>query len=257
MTTVDTDALPGIGLAELVAGASLQARQDRKYVVTAPTLVAVLDELADRLAVLEIEGERGCTYTTTYYDTDDRLCYRQHVQEVRRRFKARTRTYVGSGLIRLELKAKGPGGHTVKHALDGAAAELDDDGRAFLRTALDDSYGAAYAPWVVPALQEALRMTCRRTTLSGLAEQVRVTADTGLLLGGQQLRAGLVLLEVKSAGPRTDVDRVLVRHGARPTSFSKYVAAAELDPAVVPRPRKHPARLLHRCFVRCDDEQAA
>ncbi len=255
--TLDTTALPTIGLADLVAGASLQIRQDRKYVVAAPTLADVLDELRGRLAVLDIDGERGCTYATTYYDTVDRLCYRQHVQEVRRRFKARTRTYVGSGLIRLELKAKGAGGHTVKHALDGAAAELDDDGRVFLRTALDDSYGATYAPSVVPALREALRMTCRRTTLTGLTEQVRVTADTDVLFRDRQLRPGLVLLEVKSAGPRTDVDRALVRHGARPTSFSKYIAAAELDPYVVPRLRKRPSRLVDRCFVPRHDERAA
>ncbi len=247
--SIDTALLPSLTLTQLNAGSSLQARQDRKYVVTQDLLGSIIDELADQVAVLDLDGERGCTYATTYYDTSDLLCYRHHAQNVRRRFKARTRTYVGSGLVRLELKVKGAGGHTVKHALDGAAPGLDGHGRAFLRAALDRSYGTTYAPAVVPALQEVLRMTCHRTTLAGTAEQVRITADTELELGGWRLRPGLVLLEVKSAGPRTDVDRALVRHGARPMSFSKYIAALELAALRHDRPRKHQARLLDRCFV--------
>ena len=247
--TIDTATLPGLTLTQLNAGSSLQARQDRKYVVTEALLGEVMDELVGTVAVLDLDGERGCTYETTYYDTPDRLCYRHHAQNVRRRFKARTRTYVGSGLVRLELKVKGAGGHTVKHALDGAAPGLDGPGRAFLRSALDRSYGTTYAPGVVPSLGAVLRMTCHRTTLAGTAEQVRITADTELELGGWRLRPGLVLLEVKSAGPRTDVDRALVRRGARPTSFSKYIAALELAALGDDRPRKHQARLLDRCFV--------
>lgn len=255
--SVDTAHLPGLSLTELSAASSLQARQDRKYVLSESLLEQVMAELAGRVAVLEVDGARGCTYATTYYDTPDLLCYRQHAQEVRRRFKARTRTYVESGLVRLELKAKGPGGQTVKHALDGAAPVLDGAGRSFLRAALDRSYSPTYLPAAVPALAPVLEMTCRRTTLVGLAEQVRVTADTDLRLGDRVLRPGLVLLEVKSAGPRTDVDRALVRQGARPTSFSKYIAAIELDGSQVPRPRKHPARLLAHCFVQDEQRRTA
>lgn len=255
--SIDTASLPGLTLSQLNAGAALQARQDRKYVVTEELLSDVVDELTGRVAVLDLDGERGCTYETTYHDTPDLLCFRQHAQDVRRRFKARTRTYVGSGLVRLELKVKGPGGHTVKHALDGAAPRLDGHGRAFLRSALDRSYGTSYAPSVVPALDAVLRMTCHRTTLAGTTEQVRITADTELELGGWRLRPGLVLLEVKSAGPRTDVDRALVRRRARPTSFSKYIAALELAALQHDRPRKHQARLLDRCFVRQDDRVGA
>lgn len=129
---------------------------------------------------------------------------------------AHTRTYVGSALVRLELKAKGPGGQTIKHALDHSTPHLSDGGRAFLRSALDANYGPMYLPKVVPALQEVLSMTCVLSTFAGLSEQVRITADSELRLAGQQPRAGLVLLEVKSAGPRTDVDRRLLRQGARP-----------------------------------------
>lgn len=247
--SVDTSVLPGLSLAELDTSRSLQARQDRKYVLTEAVLAQVLTDLHGAFAVLEVDGARGCTYATTYYDTANLLCYRQHAQEVRRRFKARTRTYVESGLVRLELKAKGPGGKTVKHALDNAEPGLHGVARSFLRQALDHSYGPAYEPAVVPALQPALTMTCHRTTLVGLDEHVRVTADVDLALGEHVLRPGLVLLEVKSAGPRTDMDRALVAHGARPASFSKYIAAVELDRQRSRRPRKHQARLLEHCFT--------
>ena len=63
-----------------------------------------------------------------------------------------------------------------------------------------------------------------------------------------------MLLEVKSTGPRTDVDRALVRRGARPTSFSKYIAALELAALRHQRPRKHQARVLDRFFVPHGDQ---
>ena len=243
--------LPGISLQDLSAASSLQARQDRKYIVDNDLLAQLVQALAGEVAVLEVDGVRSSRYATRYYDTPHLLTARHHAQGVRRRFKARTRTYIDSGLVRLELKGKGRGGQTVKYALDGAAPGLDARGRTFLRQSLDDCYGAGYLPAVVDGLAPTLDMTCRRTTLVGMAEQVRVTADRDLQFGQLALRPDLVVLEVKSAGPRTRVDRLLLGLGARPTSFSKYVAAVELTcPGAVLR--AHPTRLLERCFTRDD-----
>ena len=239
--------LPGISLQDLSAAISLQARQDRKYVVTDAVLARLVDALDGHVSVLEVDGLRSSRYATRYHDTADLLTARHHAQGVRRRFKARTRTYVDSGLVRLELKGKGRGGQTVKHALDGASPELDGPGRAFLRDALDRCYGPTFLPDVVDQLRPTLEMTCTRTTLVGTTEQVRITADRDLRFGDTALRPGLSVLEVKSAGPRTDVDRLLVGLGARPSSFSKYVAAVELTRRT--GLRAHPARLLDRCFT--------
>lgn len=254
MTLLD---LPGISLQEMSADSALQARQDRKYVVGNEILSQLAEALVGDVAVLEVDGLRSSRYATCYYDTPDLLTARHHAQGVRRRFKARTRTYVDSGLTRLELKAKGGGGQTVKFGLEGAAPDLDPPGRAFLRDALDRCYGTDHLPRIVDRLQPSLQMTCRRTTLVGITERVRVTVDRDLRFERTTLRASLVVLEVKSAGPRTSVDRLLVGLGARPVSFSKYVAAMELisGPAVL---RCHPARLLKRCFTALDEplEQA-
>lgn len=250
MTLID---LPGIALQDLAATDALQARQDRKYVIGTDVLTRLIDTMAGHCAVLEIDGLRSSRYATRYYDTGDLLTARHHAQGVRRRFKARTRTYLDSGLVRLELKGKGGGGgQTVKYALDGAAPELDSIGRVFLRDALDRCYGPRYLPDVVDRLQPTLEMTCTRTTLVGTTEQVRVTVDRDLRFGGTSLRHGLAVLEVKSTGPRTDVDRLLVGFGARPASFSKYVAAVELTRGAEVL-RSHPRGLLRRCFATIQD----
>ena len=246
--------LPGMSLQDLSAGSALQARQDRKYVVDDDALDQLLAALSGQVAVLEVDGLRSSRYATRYYDTDDLVTARHHAQGVRRRFKARTRTYLDSGFVRLELKGKGPGGRTVKFALDGASAELDAAGRMFLQDALARCYGPGYLAGVAQRLRPTLDMTCTRTTLVGTSEQVRVTADRDLRLGEAVLRPGLAVLEVKSAGPRTDVDRVLVGLGARPVSFSKYVAALELNGSA--GLRTHPPRLLSRCFVPADGQLA-
>jgi hypothetical protein len=239
--------LPGICLQDLSAASSLQARQDRKYVIATDVLTRLVNALTGHVAVLEVDGLRSSRYETRYYDTGDLLTARHHAQGVRRRFKARTRSYLDSGLVRLELKGKGGGGHTVKYALDGAATELDSTGRGFLRDALDRCYGPRYLPDVVDRLRPTVDMTCRRTTLVGTTEQLRVTVDRDLRFGGARLRPDLAVLEVKSVGPRTDVDRLLVGLGARPVSFSKYVAAIELTRGAEAL-RRHPAALLRRWF---------
>lgn len=239
--------LPGISLADLSAGSALQTRQDRKYVVDEDVLARLLDALSGQVAVLEVDGKRSSRYATRYHDTADLLTARHHAQGVRRRFKARTRTYLDSGLVRLELKGKRQGGQTVKFALDGAGVELDDAGRAFLQDALTRCYGPDHLPDVAQRLRPVLEMTCTRTTLVGTSEQLRVTADCDLRFGAVALRPGLAVLEVKSAGPRTGVDRLLVGLGARPVSFSKYVAALELTGAAALR--THPTQLLSRCFA--------
>jgi len=87
-------ALAPIGLAELDAHASLQDRVDVKYIVTFVQLEALFERLSPTHRALEIDGRRSFAYRTTYYDTDDLLTFREHVQQRRRRFKCRKRRYV-------------------------------------------------------------------------------------------------------------------------------------------------------------------
>jgi hypothetical protein len=103
-----------IGLAELNESAQLLTRVDRKYFVPADTFRLLIDELGSTFRVLQIDGQRSFDYESVYFDTPDLLTYRAHLQRRRRRFKARTRTYIDSGLCMFEVKTVDHRGNTVK-----------------------------------------------------------------------------------------------------------------------------------------------
>lgn len=68
---LDTRRLAPTGLAELDAAAGLLVRVDRKYLVPLATAQGLVDALAGAARVLQIEGRRGFSYASTYFDTPD------------------------------------------------------------------------------------------------------------------------------------------------------------------------------------------
>ena len=215
-----------IGLEELNASAALQDRVDVKYIVTLAQLESLLAQIAPVCRALEIDGRRAFAYRTTYYDTDDLLTFREHVQRRRKRFKCRKRTYVDSGRTVFEVKLKGPRGRTVKHALPCAPAdELGADEAAFVHLHLRRAYGRA----LHRSLHPVLTATCRRLTIAIPALAQRLTCDVDLHFGAGRLADGLAIVESKSARGCSAVDRVLVGMGARPVSrCSKYLLGTAL-----------------------------
>jgi hypothetical protein len=137
-----------ISLDDLVESADLQTRVDRKYFVPAMTFRALITELGSFKA-LEIDGRRTFDYESVYFDTADVLTYRAHLQRRRRRFKARTRTYVDSGLCMFEVKTVGARGVTVKdrvqHPVAGRTV-LNDEAQAFLAGILRNAYDQPVPP---------------------------------------------------------------------------------------------------------------
>jgi VTC domain len=229
-----------IGLDELLALAELQTRVDRKYFVPADVFGAMIDELADDLRVLDIDGLRTFGYESVYFDTPHLDTYRAHLQRRRRRFKARTRTYTDSGLTMFEVKLAGPHGETVKQRLPYPAehrTELTDQAQAHLGTALSDAYHQD-----VPAgLQPTLVTTYRRTTFVSRTGDARLTCDVGLVLrdGHHEVHdtGTHVLVETKSAGRAGAADRILRELGVHPASVSKYaVGVAALHPELPSNP---------------------
>jgi hypothetical protein len=135
------DTFPPAALAEL---AVLQDRMDVKYVIAADRFAALADHLRDTHRVLEIDGRRAFRYRSTYFDTAELTAFREHVQQRRRRFKARSREYLDSGQCMFEVKLKGPRGRTVKHRMDydrSRRDELSGPALEFLRDCLQRSYG--------------------------------------------------------------------------------------------------------------------
>jgi len=244
------DALPAIGLDELVERSELQTRIDRKYVVD-PAGADVLVALAPAgTRALDIDGERTFGYTSVYLDTPELLGYHLAAHRRRRRFKVRSRCYDGSGLAYLEVKTR-DGAHTVKTRLEGRHVHgdgLSSQGCAFVADTLSD---AGIAADVVASLAPVLRTRYRRTTLHLADDASRVTVDRGLTWIHTATRAtisqpSLVVVETKSAGAVSPMDRLLWSRGVRPTRISKYATGlAALDPAL---PHNRWSRTLRRHF---------
>ena len=101
------DALPAVGLEEVVSQAALLDRVDVKYVVAVDRFAALVERLAATHAVLERDGGYAFPYRTTYFDTADLVTYRAH-QRSRRSTIAPTRVRTaGSSRSRSSQVARG------------------------------------------------------------------------------------------------------------------------------------------------------
>ena len=132
----------------------------------------------------------------------------------------------------LEAKRVSARGATIKDRIDHPLQSrhcLQPSGREFLR-----HHGVE--PAVVDALAVTLVTDYLRTTLLS-ADGSRVTVDLGLRCvnpDGRSCGVGdLAVVETKSAGPPTTVDRALWRLGHRPEPISKYgTGLAALTPSL-------------------------
>ena len=229
--------LSPISLDDLNERAALQERVDTKLIVFPSVLTRLVELVGDDMDVLEIDGRRQFGYDSAYFDSPTWRTYRDHVQQRRRRFKARTRTYVDSSVCMFEVKLEGGRGTTTKHRSPhpiGAAQRLTTSARAELDRILAEQ---GIAP--VGELVMATTTAYRRITLTGAERPIRVTLDTELVCRSDRgvVRAldDRVLLEVKTRTARDPVLRVLQQLGARPVSVSKYCAGVALLNPELPR----------------------
>ncbi len=247
----------GISLAELVARAALQVRLDRKYLMRAAEFARLAARLEGELEALDIDGRRSFGYESHYFDTPSLLTYREHLDGCSDRFRLRTRSYLDSGKTMFDVKLAGPDGGTMKrrapHLFDDRN-RITPDARRHLAAALLEAGRS-----VPRALVASLVIAYRRTTFVLRDSSARVTCDRGLVWthGGQTV-TGLsdhVLVEVKSAGATSIVDRVLEELCVEPVSISKYcVGLALLRPELPSGPWD---TLLKRYFGRTPARAAA
>ncbi len=273
VTTVDTllAGLDPIGLDELNARAELMTRVDRKYVLPANALPAVLADLDPQTRVLEFEEAgaagasggsrrtRSSAYESVYFDTPELQSFHLAARSRRRRFKIRTRTYVDADLAYLEVKTRGGRSVTVKERLecDPAAGDtLTSEGRSYTEQIL--AAAAVPAPDMT-RLAATLTTRYRRTTLllpaSGAQDERRATIDQELEWVDEGTRGafartlrlpGVVIVETKSGSSAGALDRALWRHGHRPASISKFgTGLAALRPEL---PQNKWARVLRQHF---------
>jgi VTC domain len=250
MTALVTAAvLDPITLDELVERASLQTRVDRKYLVPHAAAEQVVAGLAGAARVLEMGGRRDFGYASLYLDTPELTSYHLAARGRRRRFKVRRRSYLDSGQSFLEVKTRGGRGSTVKERTPAGDGVLDAAGRCFV----DEVLGRAGIAPVAGALQPVLGTGYQRTTLhlaaSETAADSRVTVDTHLvwsLPGGPQLELpGVAIVETKSSSTPSAADRLLWRHGHRPTRVSKYGTGLAALHEHLPANKWHPVLRRH------------
>ncbi|HEV2753465.1 MAG TPA: polyphosphate polymerase domain-containing protein [Solirubrobacteraceae bacterium] len=229
MTDQTDDLLAGfspVSLDALDERAALQKRIDRKYLVEEAVFAELLDALRDDHDVLDIHGRRSSGYHSVYFDSADLLCFREHVEGHKPRFKARTRHYVDTGLCHFEVKVKLAGGGTAKQRHDHDPArreELTDAAQAFL----DEQLRRRADRSAPEALRPALTTSFERMTLAARDTPARLTCDARLRLarpGGRAaaLAEGHRLLETKSPDGDSPADRALARAGVEAISLSKY-----------------------------------
>ncbi|UJP10821.1 polyphosphate polymerase domain-containing protein [Microbacterium sp. KUDC0406] len=217
------DALPSISLSELESAAALMNRVDRKYFVPRALLGRLLPDAGEGLRTLEIGGLRSFRYRSVYLDTPRFALYCQHAQGRRHRFKVRTRTYRDSGGCQLEVKSKGLRGLTVKQRIPhdpARAGRLGADGRRFV---------SAVTGTDAAELNPVLRTDYRRSTLVQGDHRITIDEQLDFSTAGRRI-AGPddLLVETKSAGGASELDRLFVQHGVRPHRVSKYCLAASL-----------------------------
>ncbi len=240
------DRFATVGLDELTARAALQTRVDRKYVLPARVVTALLAGLDDDARVLRIDGRQHLAYESVYFDTPDLTSYLGAARRRRRRFKVRTRTYLDTAACFVEVKTRGPRGATVKDRLPhdpSARDRLTVDALGFAGEALN----AARVPWPPdPRFAPTLVSRYHRSTLllpGGPGRpDARLTVDTGLVWspagGGDALALdGLAVVETKTGATPCAADRLLWHAGHRPVRISKYgTGLAALDPRLPATP---------------------
>lgn len=256
---VPLDRFAPVGLNDVLVEAELMTRVDRKYLLPASEAVGILREASDRIRVLAIAGHREFDYESVYFDTADHLSYRLTAQRRRRRFKLRTRCYLTTGGAYLELKTKNGRGRTVKERLDYDArdrARLTERGRAAIAELLGRH---GQDPALVDELVPSLVSRYRRATLL-LPDGSRATIDTRLHWSTADAERSTALpehaiIESKSTGAPSGLDRLLWRSGHRPSGISKFgTGTAALHPHL---PRNKWNRVLRGHFSRIACRPAA
>jgi len=228
-------AIAPIGLDELVDRAGLLTRVDRKYVLPAPEVPALLAGLPGDARVLDIGGRRRFAYRSAYFDTPALDSYLAAARRRRRRFKLRVRSYVDAGTRYLEVKTRGARGTTVKQRFPyaGSDACLPPEAQQLALDALT----AAGVPAAGHRFAHTLTTRYERTTLFLPSSGSRLTIDQDLswsLPGGPALHLpGRVIVETKSARSASPADRLLWSLAHRPRPVSKYATGlAALRPAL-------------------------
>jgi VTC domain len=247
-------AMAALSLDDMDARAALRRRVDTKYVVGREALGGVVARAADDYQVLEIDGRRAFAYESVYFDTPDLRCFADHVDDVRPRFKSRSRRYRDTGACFFQVKVKDEADTTRKRQRPYDPADhgrVTDEAWRFL----DETLRELAQQGAPEDLAATLATRYRRVTLAAREGGERVTIDLDVATESMDdreaaLREDMALVETKTDGEAGMVDGLLSSIGCEPTSISKYRLGVGL--LVASDPEATRLEGLRRCFVAPD-----
>lgn len=220
-----THAFRPISLDELNTRAALLDRKEHKYILSPEQLRQVTAALSDRFDVLTIDSQTVFNYQSVYMDTDDLVSYTYDNQgSKKRRFKARTRYYVESGLCYFEIKLKDKYGGTVKKRMRYATEHygtVTEEAMALLKCAYTELYDKPFEY----ELRGRMEVKYSRMTLVAREGGERMTIDFNLSFSdGYNATAArqFIIVETKSSSGNGIADRLFRNLGIRPRSCSKF-----------------------------------
>jgi hypothetical protein len=206
----------------------LMNRTDTKYVMPVTMVENLLESLMFSHRILEINGIRALSYSTTYLDTEDFVYFTRHVTEREHRHKVRFRTYLSTGESFLEIKMRNNKGRTIKRRIANRLTEdmsFDKPAVEFLKEHLPDDS---------ELLRPVLTTGFTRITLAGDNPPERITIDFGLRFeGNNNLKTDLpwiAVVELKSDSTKglSPASDNLKNLRVRKLGFSKYCIGASL-----------------------------
>lgn len=200
-------------------GVSLMKRTDTKFVIHQKQLIDVLETIKDQYSVLEINENRILTYSSLYFDTEDKDFYQDHHNGKVNRTKVRMRKYMESNISFLEIKQKDGKGKTTKSRIKISDFETE------LTPKLVDFIDRTTAK--KNNLKPSIWNKFNRITLVNKNAKERLTIDLDLefkMDASSKDFKNLVIVEVKQERfDRTSpVVKSLKEKGINPYSLSKY-----------------------------------
>lgn len=215
--------LEPITLAEM-DNVKLLSRIDRKYIIPLKSLEEVFDLVRNQYYILDIDGRRGFSYETTYFDTTDFRFYQDHHNHLPNRIKARTRSYLESNLHFFEVKMK------TNLRTDKFREKLKS-GIHELTPAQAEKIRAFYPEELPGELIPTLINAYTRITLVNKAKTERCTIDLNLSYRNPETGADeitvddIAIIEVKQskASLLHGIISSLRKKRIYPSSISKYV----------------------------------
>ena len=226
---------------EQLGKAALMDRLETKYIFRRDQILDILSELEAEYRILEIQGQRICSYRTVYYDTADFHFFQQHQNGSGQRCKVRQRTYLDSQNNFLEVKFKDNRKRTRKSRVQ---ANFDPDQILELENALLSEIG----PICQSELDPKLEVWYTRTTLVKNDGLERVTLDSQLNFSNGIVcndLDGVMIAEIKQSSydPTSPFMSQLKKEGVRPSPFSKYCIGISLTYPMIKHNRFKP--ILH------------